>query len=223
VGSSSTERPGSTTAAERFVAALAVGPGRIYPDLLPENVWIPSLRKLLSRTEWDRLRLSVGETAGMRCTVCGQPNHDPRDGQPRLPECHQVWHFDLSGPLAIQRLAELVSLCNDCHRVRHLVSADLRGEMPLVIMHLRAVNCWTSAEIRLARQRQPARSMASAVLLGPRPLHAGWGCPRTRLSRPYHPCRRPPSARRQLRRRMHHRLVAGSGANASLPATDHAF
>lgn len=148
--STSNLKPNSTTAAMRFAEAPPVGPGRIYPDLLPENVWGPSLRKLLSRTEWDRLRLSVGEAAGMRCTVCGQPNYDPQDGRPRLPECHQLWHFDLSGPFAVQRLAALVALCDDCHRVRHLGSATMRGELPLVIMHLRAVNCWTSAEIRLA-------------------------------------------------------------------------
>lgn len=143
-------RPNRTTVAKHFGEALPIGPGRIYPDLLPENVRGSNLRGLLSKPEWDQLRLSVGEAAGMRCTVCGQLNYDPQRGRPRRPDCHPLWQFAASRSASVQRLAALAALCIDCHRVQHLDRANTRGELPLIMMHLRAVNCWNDTEIRLA-------------------------------------------------------------------------
>jgi hypothetical protein len=137
-------------AARCFSESLPVGPGRILPDLLPENTSGLIVSRLLPSADWDRLRYSVGQAGGMRCMVCGQPNHDPLNGQPRHPECHQVWQFAADSTHAVQRLAALVALCIDCHRVQHLNAARMRGELPLALMQLRAVNAWTSTEIRQA-------------------------------------------------------------------------
>lgn len=129
---------------------LPIGPGVIYPEMLPENVWGSNLRGILSKIDWDCLRLPVCEAAGNRCEVCGQPGYDPDNGKPRRPDCHELWHFEVSTTSAVQRLARLIALCPDCHRVQHAGRASVRGELAMVISQLQAVNSWNDFEIRLA-------------------------------------------------------------------------
>lgn len=133
-----------------FIDALPIGPGLIYPDMLPENVWGSNLRGILSKADWDRLRIPVCEAAGNRCEVCGQPGYDPDAGRPRRPDCHELWHFEVIAGLAVQRLARLIALCPDCHRVQHAGRASVRGELSMVVSQLRAVNSWADHEVRLA-------------------------------------------------------------------------
>lgn len=80
-------------AAKPMVDSLPIGPGLIYPDVLPENVWGSNLRGILPRADWDRLRIPVCKAAGMHCEVCGQPGYDPQTGRPRRPDCHELWHL----------------------------------------------------------------------------------------------------------------------------------
>jgi hypothetical protein len=142
---------------QSFVEELPLGPGMIYPDLLPENVWGSNLRGILSQADWDRIRIPVCEAGGMVCRVCGQVSHDPASGRPRRPDCHELWRFELSRSMAVQRLASLVPLCVDCHRVQHLGRANALGELPLVVMQLRNVNCWSDTEIRAALENAGQR------------------------------------------------------------------
>ncbi|WP_157975114.1 hypothetical protein [Glycomyces dulcitolivorans] len=133
-----------------LIDAVPIGPGLLYPDMLPENVWGSNLRGILTRTQWDQLRIPVCEQARNRCQVCGQPGYDPDSGIPRRPDCHELWHFEVTTTSAVQRLARLIALCPDCHRVQHTGRAFVRGELSMVVKHLRAVNSWGDTEIRLA-------------------------------------------------------------------------
>lgn len=133
-----------------YIDALPIGPGLIYPDMLPENVWGSNLRGILSRADWDRLRIPVCESAGNRCEVCGQPGYDPDNGRPRRPDCHELWHFEVSTGSAVQRLTRLIALCPNCHRIQHAGRAAVRGELSMVVEQLRVVNAWNDSEIRLA-------------------------------------------------------------------------
>ncbi|SDD86511.1 hypothetical protein [Glycomyces harbinensis] len=144
-------------AVKPMVDSLPIGPGLIYPDVLPENVWGSNLRGILPRADWDRLRIPVCEAAGMRCEVCGQPGHDPQTGRPRRPDCHEIWHFEVTSTTAVQRLARLIALCVDCHRLQHIGLANLRGEESLVKMQLKAVNAWSNDEIDLALENAAER------------------------------------------------------------------
>ncbi|WP_205326739.1 hypothetical protein [Glycomyces sp. YM15] len=144
-------------AAKPMVDSLPIGPGLIYPDVLPENVWGSNLRGTLPRADWDRLRIPVCEAAGMRCEVCGQPGYDPQTGRPRRPDCHELWHFEVTSASAVQRLARLIALCPDCHRVQHIGLANLRGELHLVKMQLKAVNSWHEDEINLSLENATER------------------------------------------------------------------
>lgn len=144
------QRPDQGTPEPAFIESLPIGPGLIYPDLLLENVWGSNLRGILPTSDWHRLRISVCEAARMRCELCGQPSYDPETGRPRRPDCHELWSFEIHGQRFIQRFRRLVALCPDCHRVQRIGLASARCEPPLVTMQLKAVNCWTYAEIRMA-------------------------------------------------------------------------
>lgn len=126
-----------------------IGPGRLYPDLLPENVWGSNLRGILTRTEWDRLRILVCERAENVCEVCGRAGYDPESGRRRRPDCHELWSFELHGDQFVQRLAGLIALDPDCHRVQHIGLAGIKGEMHLVRRRLAEVNGW-EAEVSQA-------------------------------------------------------------------------
>lgn len=139
-----------SNSSEKFVDALPIGPGLLYPDMLPESVWGSNLRGILPQSQWDALRIPVCEKAGNRCEVCGQKGYDPDTGRPRRPDCHELWHFEVRAGSAVQRLARLIALCPDCHRVQHAGRAAVRGELSLVVGQLRAVNTWTDSEIRHA-------------------------------------------------------------------------
>jgi hypothetical protein len=132
-----------------MVDVLPIGPGMIYPDMLPEKVWGSTLRGILSKADWDRLRMPICEAAGNRCEVCSQLGYDPDTGKARRPDCHKLWHFEVS-PASAVRLARLIALCPDCHRVQHAGRAAIRGELPIVVEQLRTVNTWNASEIRLA-------------------------------------------------------------------------
>lgn len=140
-----------------YVDALPIGPGLIYPDMLPENAWGSNLRGILPRADWNRLRIPVCEAAGMRCEVCGQPGYDPQTSRPRRPDCHELWHFEVTSTTAVQRLARLIALCPDCHRVQHIGLANLRGELQLVKMQLKAVNSWSEEEISMSLENATER------------------------------------------------------------------
>jgi hypothetical protein len=133
-----------------IVDAVPIGPGLIYLDMLPDNVWGSNLRGILPNTAWHELRLPVCEEAGNRCEVCGQSGYDPDTGRPRRPDCHELWRFEITSTSAVQRLARLIALCPDCHRVLHSGRAAIRGELSMVVAQLRAVNAWNDSEIRLA-------------------------------------------------------------------------
>jgi hypothetical protein len=132
------------------VEFVPIGPGLLYPDLLPENVWGSNLRGIFSRIDWDRIRLPVCEAAENRCEVCGQPGFDPRTGRLRRPDCHELWSFEIHDDRFVQRLSRLIALDADCHRVQHIGRAGAVGEMELVCMQLKAVNTWSEVEIQLA-------------------------------------------------------------------------
>lgn len=135
------------------IETCQIGPGRLLPDLLPEQVWGSNLRGILTRDEWDRLRIPVCERAGNRCEVCGDAAHDPTSGRPRRPDCHELWSFEIHGDRFVQRLAGMIALCLRCHSCQHVGLAEIRGELALVRTQLAKVNNWNPTEIQTALDR----------------------------------------------------------------------
>lgn len=132
------------------VGILPIGPGVLYPDLLPSNVWGSNLRGILSRGEWDRLRMPVAEAADMCCEVCKQPSRNAQTRTIRTPDCHELWHFESVGDRKVQRLLRLIALCVECHQVQHIGLAQLKNQMWQVRAQLKRVNRWNDDQVDAA-------------------------------------------------------------------------
>tara|TARA_Y100000310_G_scaffold194428_2_gene194410 strand:+ start:5346 stop:5843 length:498 start_codon:yes stop_codon:yes gene_type:complete len=107
-------------------------------ELVPSTSWGNNLRSRLSKNDWDKLRRAQYAKAGNRCEVC--------DGRgPRHPvECHEIWSYD--DVRCVQTLDGLIALCPDCHKVKHLGFAFVKGKGEQALRHLSRVNDWGEAE-----------------------------------------------------------------------------
>lgn len=133
------------------IAVIPIGPGEIHPDALPNNVWGSNLRGILPRPQWDVLRLPVADKAQNRCEVCNELSFD-KQGRPRRPDCHELWHFESTGGTYVQRLLRLIALCADCHRVQHVGRAQIMGQTREVHKQLKKVNSWNAGEVHRAME-----------------------------------------------------------------------
>jgi hypothetical protein len=90
-------------------------------ELVPESLWGRGLRKLIARSKWDALRQQVMERFRSRCAVCGaEARH-----------AHEVWEYDDANH--VQRLREIIPICDLCHQVKHLGrTRKLAGRMQMV-------------------------------------------------------------------------------------------
>lgn len=110
----------------------------LTPNLVPEPLWGRNLRALLRKAEWDRIRKSVYEACGKRCTICGSAGR-------RWPvEADEVWHYD--DATNTQTLVSVTGLCPACHEVRHWGHALKEGHRDRALAHLAAVNRWSMIE-----------------------------------------------------------------------------
>ena len=103
-------------------------------ELVPEPLHYRSLKDLIPRKEWDKLRKPVYARYNYQCTICeagGRMN------------CHEVWDYDDVNH--VQRLMDLIPLCNMCHHCKHLGYAEILGSrrpgfIDTVIEHFCRVN-----------------------------------------------------------------------------------
>jgi hypothetical protein len=110
-------------------------------ELVPKTAWYRNVRSHVSKDEWDALRSVVFERAGRSCEVCGGKGD-------RWPvECHEVWHYD--DAQYVQTLVRMIALCPQCHEVKHLGLASVRGKHEQALRHLAHVNGWSVSDARL--------------------------------------------------------------------------
>jgi len=103
---------------------------KLEVELIPRTSFFTNLRSKLSKEKWDVLRKKCYSDAGYRCEICsGKGNEWPV-------ECHEVWSYEKG----IQKLVRLIALCPDCHMVKHIGLAGLRGSGDKALRHLMAVN-----------------------------------------------------------------------------------
>lgn len=135
---------------------------RVRFDMLPSEVWGSNLRTILTRTEWDRLRMQVCEMAGNKCQLCGGSVTSPR-GDRNRPDCHERWSFEALGEgRGVQRLVQLVALCPECHQTQHLGRAQLEGLLDVVRQRVAELNGWSDQEVEADMHRAADRYRALA-------------------------------------------------------------
>lgn len=132
---------------ERLKALLPFVPYRYRPDrnppylrpwMVPQALWGRNLRALLAKEDWDRIRKDAYDRSGSRCRVCGGRG-------PKWPvEADEGWQYDDS--TRIQTLKGVISLCPDCHAVRHWGKTMSSGRKSEALEWMCEVNGWTHAE-----------------------------------------------------------------------------
>lgn len=110
-------------------------------DLIPATCWFNNLRKVLTKTSWDKLRKESYERAGHKCEICGGTGVFGR-GRVKV-ECHELWDYKDDR----QILTGLTSLCTVCHRVKHFGFSCLNGYEDMCRRQLRDVNKWTPGQV----------------------------------------------------------------------------
>lgn len=104
-------------------------------ELVPSSSWLNNVRNILSQTQWDIIKNIVYSKAYYICEICGGvgPKHPV--------ECHEIWKYN--DKKLTQHLEGMVALCPNCHMVKHIGLARIRGDEDKAIAHLMKVNNWT--------------------------------------------------------------------------------
>ena len=105
-------------------------------ELVPKTSWYSNVRSNVSTGEWDIIRKISYKKANYCCEICGEKGK--AQGYPHDLECHEIWEYnDID---FIQKLVGLISLCPNCHTVKHPGLAQIKGKGDLVIHQLSKVN-----------------------------------------------------------------------------------
>lgn len=103
-------------------------------ELVPSGQWEDNLRSHLKKTKWDALRYACYQRANHKCEVCGEK------GWKHPVECHEIWEYN--DQTRIQKLNGLIALCPQCHQVKHIGLAAIKGKFAQAIGQLMKVNSW---------------------------------------------------------------------------------
>jgi len=107
-------------------------------ELVPETCWYSNVRSEVSKDEWDILRRKVYKIASYQCEICTGVG-------PKWPvECHEVWHYD--DVKKIQTLKRMIALCPNCHEVKHIGLASIKGRYFEAVKWLARINTWPHPE-----------------------------------------------------------------------------
>lgn len=101
-------------------------------ELVPSTSWLNNVRAILTKSQWDFLKSKVAAAAYNCCEICGGvgPKHPV--------ECHEIWSYDSKN--LIQNLDGLIALCPDCHMVKHMGLARIKGQEVKALNHFMKVN-----------------------------------------------------------------------------------
>lgn len=101
-------------------------------ELVPSTAFGENLRKLLTKTEWDKVRKAVYKRAGYKCEICGGK------GEKHPVEAHEEWLYH--DEIGYQELTVIRALCPNCHLCKHVGFAIQNNQKPRVLNHLCKVN-----------------------------------------------------------------------------------
>lgn len=101
----------------------------LYPELIPYAMHGKNVRAVLTAEDWQTVARISYKEAGHRCEIC--------NAKGKL-ECHEIWKFN--DKKLIQSLVGLITLCPDCHRVKHIGLARKMGWYGDALEHMAKVN-----------------------------------------------------------------------------------
>ena len=106
-------------------------------EFVPDGCWYSNLRSILSKKQWDFVRMDAKERSNGRCAICGRKSS-------RL-EAHERWSYDEQN--AVQKLEDVVAICHDCHSAIHMGRTQLVGNVERAENHYMRVNRCSYAEL----------------------------------------------------------------------------
>lgn len=112
-------------------------------ELVPATCWFSNVRSELPKKEWDRLRKESYAAANYKCEIC--EGSGLKQGYKHPLECHEIWEYD--DEKLIQTLKGLISLCPQCHQVKHMGRTTIIGKQPEAFKQLESVNGWSHKEV----------------------------------------------------------------------------
>lgn len=107
-------------------------------ELVPSTCWFSNVRNHISSAEWNKVKKHTFTKANYRCEVCNGVGHK------HPVECHELWHYDDTNH--IQTLTGTIALCPDCHTVKHMGLAQIRGVGVKAERWLAKVNNWDNSK-----------------------------------------------------------------------------
>lgn len=100
----------------------------LAPDLVPSTSWFKNLRNKDPKA-WEIIRKASYAKAENQCEICGAKG--------KL-HCHENWSYNEQS--GIQKLESLISLCADCHEVKHIGLAEVKGRLEQALTHMIKIN-----------------------------------------------------------------------------------
>jgi hypothetical protein len=94
---------------------------KLWANLVPEQSFKANLRYILSKKEWNTIRLAVYRRDEYKCTICKRDDVKLN--------AHEDWIYDYKKGL--QKLNNIIALCDLCHKNIHLghsVSVDVESK-----------------------------------------------------------------------------------------------
>ena len=113
---------------------------KLLPELITQTSFFKNLRSLLPTTTWNKLRHQTYTAANHTCQICGAKN--------TTLHCHETWSYNTQ--THTQKLEGLIALCPNCHEVKHIGLAKMRGRYTHAITHMCLVNNMTLTEAQHA-------------------------------------------------------------------------
>lgn len=86
---------------------------KIRFECLPQVLWGSNIRSELGEDEWDTIRKKTYKKYNHKCCIC--------DRKSKM-NAHEVWKLQISSSKSygIQKLVNIISVCDDCHNVIHI-------------------------------------------------------------------------------------------------------
>lgn len=113
-------------------------------ELIPKTCQWSSVRTMVTKKEWDKIRFIAYEKANNKCQICKEIGKD--QGFKHNLECHEIW--DYNEKTYTQKLVGLIALCPLCHQVKHVGRAIAMGRTTKTYEHMAKVNKWSLTQIQ---------------------------------------------------------------------------
>ena len=82
-------------------------------EMIPGTSFGNNLRKMMKKSQWDKIRKMVYEKCNNCCAICGAKKGVDCD----ILNAHEVWEFN--DDTKTQKLANIIAVCNNCHNCIH--------------------------------------------------------------------------------------------------------